>query len=708
VSPFPSAFEQQHRFDLLVDAIQDHALYMLDVQGRVSTWNAGAQRTKGYTADEVLGHSFSQFFLPEDRADQLPERILQTAKTCGRFAGEGWRVRKDGSRFWASVVLTPIDDETGKLLGFAKFTRDLTEQRAQQAALEASERALREERDRLHVTLHALNEGVVATDTCGRITLMSSVAEELTGWTRREALGRDIEEVFHLVRPETGEIVHNPIRDALLHHQHTYLQDGFALRSRTGVIREVQESAAPIRSADGVMTGAVIVFQDITHLRRFQREIAFSAAHDALTGLPNRRQFEVGLEEALQRSANTGLVHTVCFLDLDRFKVVNDTAGHSAGDALLKTVASLLTQHVREADLVARLGGDEFGIILSGCTPDQGSGRLHKILESISGLPFVWEGRSFPISVSIGVAEVNSESDLATVMKQADVACYAAKHAGRNRISVYSPENSDVYDRHQQLQVASEIRDAISQGRLSLVAQKIVPTKGPDQPHYEVLLRMRDREGKLLLPGHFIPAAERYDLMADLDRWVITHVLLDCGEKLAARPDLRLSLNLSANSLNDPKFLQFFLGLVRRSSVRPSALTFEITETSLINNLIVAGAVIEKLRSIGCRVALDDFGIGMCSFSYLRSFRVDYVKIDGSFVRNIAESPVDMTIVRSINNIAHEVGARTIAEFVETAEVLRTVRDLNIDYAQGYAVGRPEPLEHILQAHTASVEISAS
>jgi diguanylate cyclase (GGDEF)-like protein/PAS domain S-box-containing protein len=693
---FPSDLAEFDRFHLLVDAVQDYAIFMLDLEGHVVSWNTGAQRCKGYTEADILGKHFSVFFRQQERILGQPDAILAVARREGRYEGEGWRVRRDGSTFWASTVVTVIRDSLGNDIGFAKVTHDQTKLHMQRQAMEATELAMQEERERLEVTLQSIGDGVICTDAEGRVTMMNPVAEAMTGWPREEAIGHPIEEVFDLFLEETHMPVRNPVRDCLLQGRPFFLQEGVSLRVRNGTSREVQDSASPIHAHNGQVSGAVLVFQDVTRMRTIQREMAFSSTHDALTLLPNRRQFETGLTDALMRSISSGMRHTVCFLDLDRFKVVNDTAGHMAGDVLLKSVATLLKQHVRTADMVARLGGDEFAIILEGCSPEQAEPTLQKIMDAISALGFVWEDRSFPISASLGVTEMTEKSDIATVMKQADVACYAAKNAGRNHMSVYHPDNGEVYDRHHQLQVASEIRDAIKANRFTLLAQPIMSTRGDTAPRYELLLRMRGRGGEMISPGSFIPAAERYDLMADLDRWVLTQALEHRGGDLAAVPGLQLSINLSANSLNDSKFLPFFLDLLRRSSIPPSSLTFEITETSLINNLLNASSVIEQVRSTGCKVALDDFGVGMSSFSYLRSFRVDFIKIEGSFVRNITHSAVDMTIVRSINNIAHEVGAQTIAEFVEDHEILDRVTALGIDFAQGYAVGRPEPIESLL------------
>ena len=387
---------------------------------------------------------------------------------------------------------------------------------------------------------------------------------------------------------------------------------------------------------------------------------------------------------------------TVCFINIDRFKVINDTAGHNAGDLLLKTVSQLLTKSVRGSDLVVRLGGDEFAIVLFGCDEGRAEGTLAKISEGIEALLFRWEDRQFRITASIGMVAVTPGSTVPVVMQQADVACYAARHAGGNLISIYRPGLRDGHERRLELQASADIRDAISEDRFTLFAQKIMATGEMQIPRFELLLRMIGRDGGIVLPAHFIPAAERFELMADVDRWVLKRVLQYHAEQLRTIPDLQLCINLSGNSLNDPKFLPFFLDALKHSVLPPTALTLEITETSLINNVSTAGAIIEQLRSAGCKIALDDFGIGLSSFSYLRNFKVDFIKIDGSFVRDITHSAVDFAIIKAINNIPHEIHSQTVAEFVEDDSIMEMVRGLGVDFAQGYGLGRPEPIEEIL------------
>jgi diguanylate cyclase (GGDEF)-like protein/PAS domain S-box-containing protein len=683
------------RFRLIVDSIQDYAIYMLDLQGKIITWNRGAERNKGYTSSEILNRHFSCFFTPDDIARGLPEQILAEATLHGHFAGEGWRVRKNGSRFWASVVINTIFDDDGSIVGFSKVTRDLTERKIHEEMLLSSETALGQERERLQVTLDSIPDGVVCTDEAGGITQMNPAAESMTGWRQEEAYGHPLEEVLVIVDLASGAAIENPARNCLSENKIFHLQDGAALIAKDGSQLDIQDSAAPIRTADGMLIGSVLVFQDVTRLRRMQRDSAFNATHDALTSLPNRRELEIRLEETIQRAASTGAESTVCFINLDRFKVINNTAGHAAGDLLLKTVSQLLTRSVRGSDLVVRLGGDQFAIILFGCDENQAEGTLTKIMEGLLALQFRWQDREYRISASIGVVAITPGSNMPAVMQQADVACYAAKRAGGNRISIYRLGVGEGHERHLELQAAADMREAISEDRFSLFAQKIVATGVAQVPRYEILLRMISREGGLVLPARFIPAAERFELMADLDRWVIKRVLHHYGEQLHAIQDVQLSINLSGNSLNDPKFLPFFLDVLEQSVLPPTALTLEITETSLINNLNTAGTIIKTLRSAGCKIALDDFGKGLSSFSYLRNFPVDFIKIDGTFVREIVHSSVDLAIVKAINNIAHEIRSHTVAEFVESEAIMAMVRELGIDFAQGYGLGRPEPIEQI-------------
>lgn len=698
---------EDERFRLLVESVRDYAIYMLDPSGRVITWNLGAERNKGYTGSEIIGQNFSRFFLPEDVAAGVPERILAQAEAEEHSETEGWRVRKDGSRFWAKVVVTAIRDNSGTLKGFGKVTRDLTERKQHDDELRASADALHAEKDLLQVTLKSIGDGVISTDHQGLVVLMNPSAETMTGWTMAQSQGRPLEEVFQLIDAENLESQENPVRECLADNRVTHLREGTALLGRQGLQREIQDSAAPIRNSDGAVIGAILVFQDVTKMRHAQRELRFQAEHDPLTGVPNRKQLESRLLEAIEDSAKNDRGHTLCFLDLDRFKVINDTAGHVAGDAFLRLVSQVLRHSLRNSDFVARLGGDEFAVILYNCANQPAVQILSKLVEAVAAIQFSWEGRLYQTTVSVGATTITPTTGLSThVMKQADVACYSSKRAGRNRISIYQPDQGEVDERQRELHMVSEIREALVQKRFRLVAQEIVPTWDSDDIHYELLVRMIDHTGESVLPGRFIPAAELYGLMVDIDRWVLQEALGRLAKDLCQVSNLSISINLSAQSLNDPTFLPFLLKLFEESELSPSKVILEVTETALVHNIISASHMLQELRAIGCRIALDDFGAGLSSFGYLRNFKVDIIKIEGSFVRDMLLSPVDLAIVKSINQIAHELNAKTVAEYVESKEIFERLKELKVDFGQGYALGRPKPIEELLARSLAIDTIS--
>ncbi|PWK38333.1 diguanylate cyclase [Cupriavidus plantarum] len=569
---------------------------------------------------------------------------------------------------------------------------DITEQRRLTSALF-------EEKERLQITLRSIGDAVICTDAAMRVTFLNPIAEQLTGWSMDAAMGQPLEQVFRIVDELTGEVIPSPVEQCLQSLRPAYLQEGAVLQSLTGERHDVQDSAAPVLTGNGDVLGAVLVFQDITSSRALQRELAHSATHDALTGLPNRAWFEKKLREACEAARQHGHRSALCFIDLDRFKIVNDTAGHGAGDVLLRELGYVIRHHVRPDDLLARLGGDEFALLLKDCTVDQADHVCQKVIDAIRGRRFPWDGRVYDVGASIGIAAIDSEvPPVGELMSRADVACYAAKAAGRNRVSVYRRDESDARRHHRELEVAAGIHSALEANRFRLYAQEIraLRPEADAACHIEILVRMVDESGTLVMPGAFIPAAERYDLMGHIDRWVIRNVLHDFGPRLAAIPGLSVSINLSANSLGEPFLLPFLHAALDESVLPARRIRLEITETALINNMSAANRLVAEMRRAGCTVALDDFGAGLSSFSYLKQFPVDYLKIDGSFIRNLADNVVDREIVSSINDIGHRLGVRTVAESVEDEQTLHTLRAIGVDYAQGYVIGRPMPLESFI------------
>jgi diguanylate cyclase (GGDEF)-like protein/PAS domain S-box-containing protein len=558
--------------------------------------------------------------------------------------------------------------------------------------------ALSKEKELLQVTLQSIGDAVITTDTTANITFMNPVAEELTGWKAEEAMGKPVAAVIRIVDEATDGSVDSPVDECMRLVRPISRHENVVLIGRDGERRDIRESAAPVRTAAGEVIGAVLVFQDMTRSRQLQRQLAHSAAHDALTGLPNRTTFEAQLAATCADARVGRRQHALCFIDLDRFKIVNDTVGHAAGDALLREIGRVIMKNVRADDVTARLGGDEFALILRHCSIEQAERVAGTVIEAIRAIPFAWGGRIYDVGASIGMTAISENSPVPSeLLSQADVACYTAKAMGRNRVSVYEPGESDAHRHHRDLQVAANIRGAIEQNHFRLYAQEIrslKPTESGSR-HIELLLRLDDN-GKIVEPASFIPAAERYDLMANIDRWVVRTALGTYGDRIRAERDLSIAINLSANSLNDPLFWPFLQDELKTTRVLPNQIHLEITETALINNLSAAHALVSAARAAGCAIVLDDFGTGLSSFAYLKRFPVDYVKIDGTFMQSLKESGVDRAIVESINDIAHKLGARTVAECVEDAEAIEILRMIGVDEVQGFAISRPMPIEAFL------------
>lgn len=560
------------------------------------------------------------------------------------------------------------------------------------ATLQA-ENALFREKELAQVTLHSIADGVITTDTLGHIDYLNPVGEKLTGWKNEEAKGLPLSSVYQVVDETTREPITHPMVLGEIDGQVVGLVQ-HALVNRDGKEFSVADSAAPIRDKQGQMIGTVLVFNDVTESRSLARQLTWQASHDALTGLANRREFERRLTAALDNARTQDKQHVLLYLDLDQFKVVNDTCGHIAGDEMLRQLTALLANLVRDSDTLARLGGDEFGVLLGGCPVDQGIRIAEAMRQTIAGFKFAWEDKLFEVGASIGLVPINRLSDsMAVVLSEADAACYAAKEDGRNRVRV-SHGDADSIRRHSEMQWVSRISKALEENRLVLFAQDIRPLAAMDRRrHCEILVRMRDENGLLVPPTAFIPAAERYNLMSSIDRWVVRHTF----DWLAARgwreqDAVLCSINLSGQSLCDGSFLDFVVERFDACGIPPGRICFEVTETAAIANLKRARFFIARLRDKGCLFALDDFGSGMSSYGYLKNLAVDFLKIDGVFVKDMVDDPVDFAMVESINRIGHVIGIKTIAEFVENESILDKLRELGVDYAQGYGLHQPEPL----------------
>jgi len=571
------------------------------------------------------------------------------------------------------------------------------------------EDALFQEKELAQVTLHSIGDAVITTNEQGQVDYINSVAEILTGWTHAEAHGKTLREVFYVVDESTRELVSNLASHALPDGEVVGLKSqSLLVRRGDGKEFTVEDRLSPICNRNGDVIGAVVVFHDVSQARHMANQLSWQATHDALTGLLNRREFERLLQEMIDSAMVDGKDNAVLFMDLDQFKVVNDTCGHMAGDELLRQLVAVFVARGRDSDVVARLGGDEFGMLLYGCPLEPALRMANEIREAVQNFRFMWQDKSFEVGVSIGLVEVNAASgNLATVMSNADAACYAAKEGGRNRVHVYLEDDTDMARRHGEMQWISRISKAFEEDRFRLYYQKIAAVMPHQQgmQHFEVLLRMLDEDGKVVPPDAFIPAAERYNLMPIVDRWVIRTLFSsrskewrrlweEYEDKEEPFPIL-CAVNLSATSFNDDMFPAFLKEQIEYYGMPPQALCLEITETSAIANLNKASNFMRELSRLGCSFALDDFGSGMSSFAYLKDLPVHYLKIDGAFVRGMDKNPVNHAMVEAIARIASVMGIETVAEFVEDRALIEKLAVLGVDYAQGYGIHKPEPMEGI-------------
>jgi diguanylate cyclase (GGDEF)-like protein/PAS domain S-box-containing protein len=592
----------------------------------------------------------------------------------------------DATQHWLAVDARVLPSSHGKAMRMLGLVRDITEMKQAELALVAH-------KEMAEMTLGSIGDGVLTTDPDGVIQSMNRVAEQLTGWRGSDAAGTPVEKVFRIVDELNDTAFENPILKCLRLDQTVAISNRSVLISRSGHRVAIEDTAAPIRDSAGRTRGAVIVFHDVSHERQLRHELSWQASHDALTGLINRREFEFQVAAALASAKTEQDTHALLYLDLDQFKIVNDTCGHGAGDVLLQHLADLLQSHMRDSDVLARLGGDELGVLLLNCPTRQALALAEKLRGAIKDYRFVWEQNTFEVGVSIGLVTIDENSkSTSELLSAADQACYVAKEQGRNRVHFYQETDLVQAKRHGEILWISRLNDAFDKHRFQLFVQPIGSLSGGDTRHAEVLLRMRNDDDILVLPGAFIPAAERNDLMVSIDRWVIEAVcryLMTQRERTPPtdqKSHTVFSINLSGASLNDDQLHDFILKQFSHFGTHPSQICFEITETAAIASLNKAKLFMTRLQGLGVQFSLDDFGSGLSSFAYLKTLPVNFLKIDGLFVRDIATNEINRAMVSAINEVGHVMGIRTVAEYVETPEILAVVRSIGIDFAQGYAI----------------------
>ncbi len=671
----------------LVRHASNDGVWDFDVESNVIRFSPRWKAMMGYDEEELDDDmpDWRQLVHPDDMV-RVQGKIRDHLEGKSEIFESVHRMRhKSGDWRWViSRARAQVDDD-GRMRRLVGVELDITDQKLY-------EEALFREKQNAQITLQSIGDGVITTDAECRVEYLNPVAEELTGWALDAAAGRPIDEIFRGFHEETCEPMENPLSVAIRRDRLYKSVRPTLLIRKDGNELYIESSAAPIRNDSGQVTGGVLVFHDVSEARELNRRLSYHASHDMLTGLVNRREFEARLERALKMARAREAQYALCYMDLDQFKIVNDSCGHVAGDALLGQLGALLKSKIRWRDTLARLGGDEFGVLLENCTVEEAIETAESLLRAVQDFRFVWEDRSFRLGASIGVVPIAPETaSVAELLTAADSACAAAKDAGRNRVHTWQENDIDLMRRRKEMQWAARINNALEEARFELFRQPILPLHDQNPgAHYELLLRMRDEQGQVVAPDVFINAAERYGLTPSIDRWVIANALRWLVSEADERERLAMcSINLSGQSLGDDKFLPYVIEQFERSGIDPSKICFEITETAAIASYSQANRFINSLKELGCKFALDDFGTGLSSFGYLKHFPVDFLKIDGSFVKEMLHDPIDREMVRSINEIGHLTGKQTIAEFVESQEILTMLRGMGVDYAQGYGIGEP-------------------
>lgn len=680
---------RERRMRRLLSNVSD-VMFQTDANLQVTWVTDSVERVLGYPVDEIRGRSMHEFLIDGEQS---------TLEFHGHTQISNVPIRaycRDGSVAWLLVTARRLQDADGEFCGAEGFFRDGTD-------LVEAEQTLFNERNRAQVTLASIGDSVITTTIDGVVDYMNPRAEALVGETHSSAKGRHFDEVCHLLDNKTREpikrLVDNCINtkkdirllsDTILHdwsHQRDF---------------SVRVSVSPIRDSHSKVSGTVVVLHDITELHEISRQMTYQATHDSLTGLANRQVFEKRVCDLLENTCAGSRIDALCYLDLDQFKVVNDTCGHSAGDELLRQIARQLADQIRDGDSIARLGGDEFGVLLHDTTIESATSTAERMCQCVEDFRFNWDNKLFRLGVSIGLVPITPCSgDFADVLSNADAACYIAKDNGRNRVHVHLPDDNEVANRHSDMARLQDLTEAIDRNGFALFAQVIraIDWEPGDPIGLECLVRLRTAEGELLAPAAFLPIAERYQIMSRIDRWVFEHALDLIIDSAYPKSQIQFfSVNLSAQSVTDDHFIDFAFSQLNRAGVEPERFMFEITETSAVTNFGRAARLINGLRSMGCRFALDDFGSGLSSFSYLKNLPLDVIKIDGAFVRDILSDPVDLETVKAINQVCHTMGLKTIAEFVESEEILEKLRMIGVDYVQGYHIKRPVPLEELLDS----------
>ena len=704
----------RQRFRAVLDQMPSGVLVAEVPSGKLLYQNLKARRLFGATLDDTSSYyDYARADVRDPDGRRLPAHEFPLAQAI--ITGQPVPARElvfhppGAAPRCFRVGATPVQAEGDDLRMAVAVVHDIDD-------LKRMQESLRAEKERAEVTLRAISNGVITTGLDGCIDSMNTAAERLTGWSQRQACGLPLEQVLQLDEEPAAEAaeaagparappsapgaarVTDPVQRCMHENRPVAPAAPAVLVSRNGSRHTIEYAAAPLQLSDNRTCGAVLVLNDVTESRGLLKHLGYQASHDVLTGLVNRREFGVRLQRALDRTGQPGASNSaLLYLDLDQFKIVNDTCGHAAGDDLLRQLSVAYGAHVRERDTLARIGGDEFALIVEHCTMEEAKVVANKLLDTTRNFRYLCNNQVFRLGVSIGLTPLDGgTTTMEEALRQADHACYIAKEGGRNRVFLQQRGGAEIAQRRNDMYWVKRLGDAFRNDELQLYHQPIraLGAAGGGGLHYEILLRMKDGSAGPVGPTSFLPAAERYDIMQEVDRWVLDRSLawLEGHPGHVARLEL-CTINLSQRALADPGFQQYAIGRIQAVAVPAHKLCFEITETGAFANLQNTLAFVLALQRLGCRFALDDFGTGMASFAYLKQLPVNYVKIDGSFIQMMTSSTVDFEMVRFTNDISHIMGRRTIAEFVNDADTLAKLTEIGVDYAQGFMLGEPQPLD---------------
>ncbi len=652
---------------------------------RIIFANKGAADLLGITPEQLVGRPVTDLVRPAYRA---MTRNAITKRLAGEILPEQMEVQLINGHetgMWAEVTGGIIDYRGQRAI--LSIARDISYRKNIESTLGRG-------KQQAQITLESIGEGVITADTEGLIDYMNSAAEKLTGAPREAAIGKRLTDIVNLIDETDRRDLGDPIQRCLTDRRRVNMgRRAMMLSQAGGKELSIELTASPIKGPGDVLAGAVVIMHDVSEIRGLTKRMSYQATHDALTGLINRREFERRLEEALQSVREQNVTHVLCYLDLDRFKPVNDSCGHIAGDSLLRSVAALIREKVRESDAVARLGGDEFGVLLLGCPLEKARQIADDVCAAVRDFRFAWQDKVFQIGVSIGLVEIGRDSaTIEDLLAAADSACYVAKQEGRGQVHVYSARDEVTARQRGEIYWLRQLQSALKENRFDLHVQPILAVAGRSGtgPAMEVFLRLTDEEGKLVYPRQFMQAAERYHLMGSLDRWVVRTALAALGQGAIRLPENRsCTINLSAQTLSEDDFLEFVVECLDQSQVSPPQICFEVTETALLADLERAERFASVLHGMGCQFGLDDFGSGVGALASLRGLDIDYLKIDGAYTRDLRADNLNGQVVAAITKLAKTVGFRVVAEQVETQADFDALREMGVDYIQGNYIDRP-------------------